>query len=164
MNKEKTGGNPVLAVIRTVNNWAVIADLLAITVIVIMQVFFRYVLQNPLRWTEEAARYLLIWLVMLGSGVAMRNHSHLQVDILTASLPEGPSKVLETIVTILTFVFLGIVAVFGAQLTVNNMRQLSPALKLPMGIVYAALPVGGALTLLECICAFISKRRKKRSV
>jgi TRAP-type C4-dicarboxylate transport system permease small subunit len=163
VDKEKTGGNIVLTIIRKLNDWAVIADLLAITTIVIMQVFFRYVLQNPLRWTEEAARYLLIWLVLLGSGVAMRNHSHLQVDILTASLPEGPSRVLDAIVTVLTSIFLGIVVVYGVQLTFNNMRQLSPALKLPMGIVYAALPIGGALTLLECICAFINKLQKKKS-
>ena len=58
--KEK--GNPLLQIIRNVNDAVVVVLFLAMTITVIIQVFFRFVIQSPLRWTEELARYLMIWL------------------------------------------------------------------------------------------------------
>lgn len=83
--KEK--GNPLLQIIRNVNDAVVVVLFLAMTITVIIQVFFRFVIQSPLRWTEELARYLMIWLVLMASAIAMRNRSHLQVDVLTSALP-----------------------------------------------------------------------------
>lgn len=57
--KEK--GNPLLQIIRNVNDAVVVVLFLAMTITVIIQVFFRFVIQSPLRWTEELARYLMIW-------------------------------------------------------------------------------------------------------
>ena len=71
--KEK--GNPLLQIIRNVNDAVVVVLFLAMTITVIIQVFFRFVIQSPLRWTEELARYLMIWLVLMASAIAMRNRS-----------------------------------------------------------------------------------------
>ncbi len=65
--------NPALEIIRKINDAAVVGLFFAMTVTVLIQVFFRFVLQSPLRWTEELARYLMIWLVLLASSIAMRN-------------------------------------------------------------------------------------------
>lgn len=71
--KEK--GNPLLQIIRNVNDAVVVVLFLAMTITVIIQVFFRFVIQSPLRWTEELVRYLMIWLVLMASAIAMRNRS-----------------------------------------------------------------------------------------
>lgn len=98
--KEK--GNPLLQIIRNVNDAVVVVLFLAMTITVIIQVFFRFVIQSPLRWTEELARYLMIWLVLMASAIAMRNRSHLQVDVLTSALPQKPKRILTAIVDLLT--------------------------------------------------------------
>ena len=108
--KEK--GNPLLQIIRNVNDAVVVVLFLAMTITVIIQVFFRFVIQSPLRWTEELARYLMICLVLMASAIAMRNRSHLQVDVLTSALPQKPKRILTAIVDLLTIVFLCIMTLY----------------------------------------------------
>lgn len=154
MENGKKKDGKLLSGIRKANDWVVILVFVALTLTVVLQVFFRYVLQHSLRWTEEAARYLLIWLVLLGSAVAMRHRAHLQVDILTAALPPKPRRILESIIGILTLVFLAIMTVQGAYVVTVTISQVSPAMQLPMGLIYAALPIGGALTFMETAISF----------
>ena len=154
MGNEKKQDGKLLSGIRKANDWVVILVFIALTLTVVLQVFFRYVLQHSLRWTEEAARYLLIWLVLLGSAVAMRHRAHLQVDILTAALPPKPRRILESLISILTLIFLAIMTVQGAYVVTVTISQVSPAMQLPMGLVYAALPIGGVLTFMETAISF----------
>ena len=121
--KEK--GNPLLQIIRNVNDAVVVVLFLAMTITVIIQVFFRFVIQSPLRWTEELARYLMIWLVLMASAIAMRNRSHLQVDVLTSALPQKPKRILTAIVDLLTIVFLCIMTYFGLSSTVYDGSDVS---------------------------------------
>lgn len=144
----------ILRVIRKVNDSVVVALFLAMTVTVLIQVFFRFVLQSPLRWTEELARYLMIWLVLMASAIAMRNHSHLQVDVLTSALPKGPKRTLTGIVDILTIVFLCIMTWNGFKVVETTLAQTSPAMQVPMAAIYAAFPVGGVLMILEQVLNF----------
>lgn len=158
---QKKGGK-ALHWIRKFNDAAVILLILGMTVVVLLQVFCRYILQSPLRWSEEAARYMLIWMVLLGSGVATRNRSHLQVDILTASLPEKPKKVLTAIVDLLTVVFLVILIIYGFKSVASNISQTSPAMRVQMGLIYIALPLGGGLMLIENLVRIFSSFRKEK--
>ena len=101
--KEK--GNPLLQIIRNVNDAVVVVLFLAMTITVIIQVFFRFVIQSPLRWTEELARYLMIWLVLMASAIAVRKRSPLQVDGLATSLPQKAKSILSAVVNLFTVVF-----------------------------------------------------------
>ncbi len=157
---EKTD-NPVLRIIRKVNDWAVILLFAAMTITVLIQVFFRSVMQSPLRWTEEMARYLMIWLVLLASGIAMRNRAHLQVDVLTAALPKGPKHVLTLLVDVLTIAFLGIMTFYGIQVVQTTMAQTSPAMQVPMALIYAAFPTGGILMIIEQLITLVNRFRFK---
>ena len=105
---------------------------------------------------------MLIWMVLLGSGVATRNRSHLQVDILTASLPEKPQKVLTAIVGLLTVVFLVILIIYGFKSVASNISQTSPAMRVQMGLIYIALPLGGGLMLIENLVRIFSSFRKEK--
>lgn len=159
--KEK--GNPLLQIIRNVNDAVVVVLFLAMTITVIIQVFFRFVIQSPLRWTEELARYLMIWLVLMASAIAMRNRSHLQVDVLTSALPQKPKRILTAIVDLLTIVFLCIMTYFGFKVVQSTTAQTSPAMQIPMALIYAAFPTGGALMIMEQILTFIERLKNKNA-
>lgn len=157
------GGSRFLGFIRKLNDVSVVILFVAMTVTVIIQVFFRYVMQSPLRWTEEAARYLMVWLVLLGSGVAMRNKAHLQVDVLTSALPEKLKLFFNVIVSFLIMAFLAIMTFYGFNVVVKTMLQTSPAMRVPMSLIYAAFPVGGILMILEACVSFMELFETKDS-
>lgn len=157
------GGSRLLGFIRKINDVSVVLLFIAMTITVLIQVFFRYVMQSPLRWTEEASRYLMIWLVLLGSGIAMRNKAHLQVDVLTSALPQKPKMFFNVIVSILTITFLLIMTYFGFKVAMKTMLQTSPAMQLPMALIYAAFPAGGVLMILEAGISFAQMFKTKVS-
>ena len=158
--KEK--GNPLLQIIRNVNDAVVVVLFLAMTITVIIRLF-SVCIQSPLRWTEELARYLMIWLVLMASAIAMRNRSHLQVDVLTSALPQKPKRILTAIVDLLTIVFLCIMTYFGFKVVQSTTAQTSPAMQIPMALIYAAFPTGGALMIMEQLLTFIERLKNKNA-
>lgn len=145
----------IINMIRKLNDTLVIIVLALLSTFVIVQVFCRYFLSAPLTWSEELARYLQIWMVMLGAATMMRKGGHLAIDIVTASMPPKVKRVTDFIVYIATITFFVIVLYYGVFLTMNAGRQTSPAVNMPMSFVYAALPTGSALILMETIIRFI---------
>ncbi len=111
------------------------------------QVFFRYFLDYSLYWSEEALRYLFIWLVFLAMGPAIRHKGHVALEILISVM--GPkSKVwLERFILLLVLFFCLVFTWYGTILTYRNLDQLSPALELSMSLVYGPLPVGGLIAV-----------------
>lgn len=153
----------IINVIRKLNDTLVMIVLALLSIFVIVQVFCRYFLSAPLTWSEELARYLQIWMVMLGSATMMRKGGHLAIDIVTASMPPKVKRVTDVIVYLATIIFFGIVLYYGIFLTMNAGRQTSPAVNMPMSFVYAALPTGSALILMETIIRFINFLRPDNS-
>lgn len=96
-----------------------------------------------------------IWMVMLGSAVMMRKGGHLAIDLVTASLPPKVKRVTDFLVYISIIVFFSIVVWQGVPVSINALKQHSPAMQINMGYVYMALPVGGALVLMETVIRFV---------
>ena len=111
------------------------------------QVVTRTIFNNPLTWTEELCRYSMVWLAMIGSGVAVKHHSHIAIDILKNILPEKAVRIIDRLNLVLIVLFAVVLIWFGLGLCAKNMRQITPGLKLPMGVVYGAMPVGGIIML-----------------
>ncbi len=107
-----------------------------------IQVFCRYVLQNSPMWTEELARYMFIAASLSAAVVAMDMGSHMEVDIITAKLHENPKKMLRLITYVLIIAFCAAVTKFGVELSMKTMSQPSPAMHIPIGLVYATIPIG----------------------
>jgi len=113
---------------------------------VLWQVCSRYVFSRPSPWTEELATFLLIWVGLLGAAVAYREHAHLGVDLLPARMAPRGRRAVEMMALTLTALFCVLVLIYGgATLVIRtvSLAQTSPALGLPMGYVYLALPVSG---------------------
>jgi len=120
--------------------------MLGMTLTVLWQVFTRFVIHNPSSWTEELAIFLLIWIGLLGSAVALRRKAHLGIDVLVSRFPEKWARIAAIFVFCCVIFFSVSVLFFGgikmvAVVLMNN--QISPALGIRMGYVYLALPISG---------------------
>ncbi len=122
-----------------------------IVLAVLWQVFSRYVLQNPSSVTEEIARYLLIWIGLLGAAYASGQQEHLSINILPPKLnPENRIK-LMIFINILIIVFCFTVLIIGGgNLVLMNIElgQNSAALHLPLSVVYTVIPISGVLIII----------------
>ncbi len=129
--------------------FAVIAVLLAAMVVdVAIQVFFRYVIQDPPTWTEELARYLFIWQIFLAAGLAFGRGSHIVVDAVMIALPQRARRPVLILSNLLTLVLLLVLLWQGTIMVGLTADTFSTAMSLNMGFVYAALPVGAAISVL----------------
>ncbi len=99
----------------------------------------------------------------MASAIAMRNRSHLQVDVLTSALPQKPKRILTAIVDLLTIVFLCIMTYFGFKVVQSTTAQTSPAMQIPMALIYAAFPTGGVLMIMEQLLTFIERLKNKNA-
>jgi TRAP-type C4-dicarboxylate transport system permease small subunit len=118
------------------------------------QVLTRFLLENPSSFTEELARFLLIWIGLLGSAHAYRHKMHLGVDIVVKSLSPKVAGALAKIVQLITIAFAASVLVYGGTkllLLAVHLEQKSPAMQVNMGLVYLALPISGVLLVLYAI-------------
>lgn len=142
---------------------AVIGLLLAAMVLnVLWQVFTRFALRNPSSYTEEAARYLMIWLGLLGSAYASGQKAHLALDLLTAKLAGARKRASEIFVQAVVLVFALAVMVGGGGRLVwiqLSLGQQSAALQLKLGYVYLAVPLAGALIVFYSVAALIDAVR-----
>jgi len=110
-----------------------------------LQVIFRYLFNHPLFWSEELSRYSFVWLVFIGAAVAMKRGVHIGVDYFVNNLPLKLKNYLKILISVLELFFLLTVINRSILVVRVNMSQHSPALRIPMGLVYLAIPVGFSL-------------------
>lgn len=125
--------------------------LLGITVLIFIQVIFRYVLQNSISWSEELTRYMLIWTVFLAAGYVLNKGGHANIDLVLTRLSPKMRAVVEKCTLLLVMAFAGIIIRYGFMLMRFGQRQISSALEIPMHYVYLAIPIGGALLIFYCV-------------
>lgn len=112
---------------------------------VFTQVFSRYVIQDSVPWTEEVARYLLIYLTFVGAAVAVREHTHLRVDFLVVRLPQVVQRMVGIVMTLGITISGVLLVVYGYSYTERSMGTISPAIGESIAWIYAAMPLAGAL-------------------
>lgn len=138
------------------------------SIVVMLQIIFRFLIKIPFPWSEELARYLMIWMGMLGAFVALREERHIGVSLLVEKLPEAVGSKVMVMVQVATMAFLVIVARYGFSLAMFNSTQLSPAMQVSMALPYMAIPVGSSLMTLELLAGVlqelfpVEKARKRR--
>jgi TRAP-type C4-dicarboxylate transport system permease small subunit len=125
---------------------AIILLVLSLTAVTFAQVVTRYVLNDPLIWSEELARYLFVWVSMIGAALAVRNGGHFGLDLLLRRMP-AVRPALGPAVTIVTAFFLLVLLKSGIDETVLASNQFAMTLPMRMEWAYLALPVGAGLML-----------------
>jgi TRAP-type C4-dicarboxylate transport system permease small subunit len=123
---------------------------------VLWQVFSRFILLSPSSFTEELARYLLIWLGLLGAAYCFGKRSHLAIDVFTARL-EGKARLYSDLaIQLLCAIFALVILISGGSrlvATTFEYRQVSPALPVELGHVYLVVPISGLLILFYSVAA-----------
>lgn len=129
----------------------------AMAVIVAVQVFSRYVLNHSLFWSEELARYILVWLTFLGASVAYRRNIHPAVDIFYAMLDAPKKKIATIFIHLVSIVFFGIMIIFGCQFASFVKLQISPALSLPKWTILSIIPLSGMVMMIHGLAFLLAE-------
>jgi len=130
---------------------ACVALFMAILVVMVLQVTFRYALNTPLTWTEEMARYLYIWACYLGAPVALRRGNHVTIVFVLERLPRGLSRLVALGCQALALVFFLQLAIQGAILVARSHTVEAITVPIPWSVIYLVAPVSALLMILETI-------------
>ena len=137
--------------------FVVIGALLAAMVVdVTIQVFYRYVIQDPPTWTEELARYLFAWTIFLAMALAFSRGSHIVVDALITAVPRPVRRVLLFASNLLVLALLLVLIWQGIGMVGLTSNTTSTAMGLNMGIVYASLPTGALIAAMYVVITLVN--------
>lgn len=137
-----------LDVLEKIGKVFLVVTVFLMIVIVVYQVVMRYVFSNANSWSEELARYLFIYDVMVGTAIAIRRNSHLQIDVLINLLKPKMRCIFTIVTTVVGMVFMGYLFSYSLTLCQTGARTMSAGLGIPMSIPYASVPMGVCLMLL----------------
>ena len=129
--------------------WSLAGIGLVMVVVVAAQVFCRYVLNHSLFWSEELARYLLVWLTFLGATVAYHRRAHPSIDMLQARVGPRAARAMTIAGYLAALFFFGVLTVYGLQFAHFVRAQISPALQIPKWTVMLVLPISGTILCLH---------------
>ncbi len=117
------------------------------TLILFVNVVLRYLFHNSTTWAEEVIRYSIIWVTFVGGSVCAKQGEHIGIELFTTLLPPKANKALRVFANLIAAVFVAIFAVYAFKLTMQviQLNQRSPAIYMPMWIVYSSMPLGGFL-------------------
>ena len=119
--------------------------LAAIVVVILLQVVTRYILSISVPWSEEAARYLLVWLMFIGAAAAAARHQQIRVDMLLTFVSKRVRLVMHAVAGLGGLVAIAVLVYAGRPLFGPVGSTASPVMELEMRWVYAAMPVGVGL-------------------
>ena len=128
---------------------------LSMALLVAVQVFCRYILNSSLFWSEELARYMLVWLSFFGATIAAFRHLHPGVDALFSRLPTGGQRLSQLLVQLVTMGLAVVMIVAGTRFAWFVRMQITPALGIPKWVVLAVIPASGLVLLLHTLNFFL---------
>jgi len=137
--------------------WLLVALMGTMTLNVLWQVFTRFILRNPSSFTEELARYILVWLGLLGAAYGVGKKVHLAIDLLGPKLKGRTRHVADMFVHACVLLFAGVVMIFGGASLVNitnTLQQISAALQIKLAYVYFAIPLSGLIIAFYAASSF----------
>ena len=128
--------------------WTLVVIMSLMVVNVLWQVFSRFVLGDPSSYTEELARYLMIWVGVLGAAYVSGKNKHVAIDYFPTKFSEKNQIKVKVFVKWLIMIFAFFAFVIGGSRLVYItyvLEQLSPALQIPLAFVYLVIPISGVL-------------------
>jgi TRAP-type C4-dicarboxylate transport system permease small subunit len=123
--------------------------LITVTALNLTQVIGRYAFNTGFSWTEEAMRYLMVWLMMLGSVACIFRAEHMALATLESMVAPSKARFVRSALYSIAAIFCLFVLVYGWPLAMRNAGQSAPASGIPMIYPYLALPIGAFLMLVQ---------------
>ena len=128
---------------------------------VLWQVFTRFILEDPSSFTDELARYLMIWVGVLGAAYISGRRMHVAIDLLPTRLKKEGQVRLKRIANSIIILFCFFALVIGGLRLVYItfiLEQYSPALQIPLALVYLVIPISGILIIFYKVSDILSKQ------
>ena len=125
--------------------------ILGATVLIAMvstEVILRYVLSHSLIFTEELSRYLMVWIVFLGSALAIRDGSHIRITVLVNRLSPRLQQLMQMAAYCLTLIFLTVITIEGLKILPRQLHQMCITIDISLFYFYLAIPVGSILMII----------------
>ena len=113
--------------------------------------FGRYLIDLPVTWTEELARYLMIWAALLAISCGVARREHVAVTALLDKLPKDARRRVGAAIDTLAFAFFAFLGYFGIDMTVQGATQYATIFEMTMWLPFAAVPVSSALVCLQLV-------------
>lgn len=129
----------------------------------ILQIVARFILMVSIPWTDELARYLMIWAAFVGLGVAYRKKELIAVGYFREKLSPHLLKVAVLVSDLLCSIFSIVIVIYGFKLCLLNAGQVSPSMRISLGIIYGIIPLGCLVFLLfafESVFSYFSAKRR----
>ena len=139
-----------------IENAVIILGLSAMFLILLAQVIMRYVFSRPLTWSEEAARFIFVYVSFIGISYAYRQKGHIRMEVVVNLFPQAVRRGLEVLINLGTIALSCYMIPFSFRFIGIQAGVKATATHIPMSIVYTALPLGMALS---CVRLLISSLR-----
>jgi TRAP-type C4-dicarboxylate transport system permease small subunit len=142
--------------------WIVMALVAAVTCLVFTEVVLRDTVGQSLIITEEASRYAMIWVAMLGSALLVAEDGHIRIDVVPAGTPPRIKLLLTLISQVCVLAFLAVMTVTTLTILPEVSRDQTVTLGVSMAVIYAALPVSGVLMIVFTVLNMMSAFRRSQ--
>ena len=129
-------------------------------VFVALQLFFRFALNSPLMFPEEISRYAYVWITFIGLSLATKTREHIRVEAGVGLLPPVWQRVIGLFVDLTSFAILLWLAYLGVRFMLFSRMSISPALEIPLNLVYVAFPLGCLLAALRLSVHLVAELRR----
>lgn len=123
----------------------------ALCIVVFGNVISRYFLHFALAWSDEAARFLFIWVTFLGAILANAKNEHMNLDIVIQKVPAKLGKTILILANIVVLVILAFVLKGGTTITIENLEWMSPAMEISYGMVFSIVPISCVILMLQTL-------------
>lgn len=157
-NLPKGVSGRIVRLAHTMNTYAdrVSAVLMAAAgLVLLMQVVLRYAFSTGFAWSEELARYMIIYVSLIGSSVVISVDGHPRVDALLEWLPVNVRRYTRFALDFATLGFLCVLTWQGAESMMFGLTTRTPALQVPWAWAYASVPIGGILMAIQVLCRMV---------
>lgn len=149
----------VWSLVERVAEMAIIVLVAAMTVACLVQVIWRYALGDPLIWSEEAARYLFIWLSYLAAWLAWKRRDHIALDAVTYLNHPGLTRLSARLVEFVVLLFCLYTFYTNLSLLALTAHQPSAILEIPMAWIYAGYSAMAALIAGDILVGWLGSRQ-----
>jgi TRAP-type transport system small permease protein len=124
-------------------------------VIVFANVIGRYFLHASVAWSDEVARFMMIWMSLLGAVLAYAKNEHLGLDLVVQAVPKSVAKFINILGDLLVMVAVFMIIKGGYNLVMQNLSWLSPGASISYGFVYTIVPICGVILFLQTILKLV---------
>ncbi|MDX1808633.1 MAG: TRAP transporter small permease [Sulfurospirillaceae bacterium] len=128
----------------------VVSLMILLSVLLSVSVFYRYVLNDSIYWSNEVARYILVYIVFFGATMAHKHKAHIRIDMILGALSHKNKKNIEILIGIIFLLFWVVVLVGSIKLLPLFIIQKTATLEIPFAYPFAALPISALIWILYC--------------